>query len=72
MNQGLHNSIHNNSTFIVKINHACNETWQGEIVWAEENRKERFRSALEMMSLMDEAMRITQGHQDFDQHFDAG
>jgi len=36
-----------------------NSTWQGEVLWVEKNRKQNFRSALEMLKLMDEA--ITDG-----------
>ena len=43
-------------TFIVKVEYCQNETWQGQVIWAEENRSVRFRSALELMKLMDEAM----------------
>ncbi len=46
----------NKNTFIVKIDHQQNATWQGQVVWAEEERVERFRSALELIRLMDEAM----------------
>ncbi len=55
---------YDNGTFIVKIEHCCKGTWQGEIVWAEENRREKFRSALELMKLMDEAMKITRSQQE--------
>ena len=44
------------NTFIVKIEFCQHETWQGKVIWAEENRTERFRSALELIRLMDEAM----------------
>ena len=43
-------------TFIVKVDYCQNSTWQGKVVWAEENRTERFRSMLELIKLMDEAM----------------
>ncbi len=43
-------------TFIVKVEYCQNGTWQGKVVWAEENRSERFRSMLELIKLMDEAM----------------
>ena len=43
------------STFIVKIDNNQKDTWQGEIIWAEENRRRRFRSGLEMLKLMEEA-----------------
>ena len=43
-------------TFVVKIEVCQHGTWQGQVIWAEENRTERFRSALELLRLMDEAM----------------
>ena len=43
------------STFIVKIDNNQKDTWQGEIVWADENKRRRFRSCLEMLKLMHEA-----------------
>jgi len=33
-----------------------NSTWQGQILWIEKGRKHNFRSALEMLKLMDEAL----------------
>lgn len=44
------------NTFIVKIMREQNDTWQGSITWAEKNKTEYFRSALEMIHLMDDAM----------------
>ncbi|MBP7349179.1 MAG: hypothetical protein KA965_10895 [Butyrivibrio sp.] len=44
------------STFIVQVQYRQNATWQGQVVWAEENRKEHFRSALELIKLIDSAM----------------
>ena len=44
------------NTFIVRIDNQQNNTWQGRIVWADENRTEHFRSMLEMLKLMEEAM----------------
>ena len=72
MNQILQNNVNNNGTFIVKIDRCNNNTWQGEVVWAEENKKERFRSALELIRLMDEAMKNSQGEQGEYQHFNIG
>ncbi|SFC64933.1 hypothetical protein [Butyrivibrio sp. YAB3001] len=43
-------------TFIVKIEHSHNNTWQGKVTWADENKQVRFRSALELIKLMDEAL----------------
>ena len=43
-------------TFVVKICYCENNTWQGYVVWAEKNKKEYFRSALELMRLIDDAL----------------
>ncbi len=42
--------------FIVSIQFQQNATWQGSIQWVNENRTQKFRSALEMLKLMDEAL----------------
>ena len=59
-NDSLDNIIQNvdkkRGTFVVKIEFCQHGTWQGQVIWAEENRSERFRSALELVRLMDEAM----------------
>ena len=44
------------ATFIVSVKKQDNATWQGQIVWADENRKQYFRSLLEMLRLMDGAL----------------
>ena len=44
------------ATFIVSVKKMENATWQGQIVWADENRKQHFRSLLEMLRLMDGAL----------------
>lgn len=44
-------------TFIIKVDHCRNGSWQGELVWANENKSVRFRSTLEMLRLMDEAIK---------------
>lgn len=61
--RGKRMSVHNvqekrgkKGTFIVQVQYRQNSTWQGQVVWAEENRKEHFRSALELMKLIDSAM----------------
>ncbi len=43
-------------TFIIEINHTDNATWQGKITWADENRQEHFRSALELIKMIDGAL----------------
>lgn len=44
------------NTFIVKVDNCQSSTWQGKIIWADENRTQHFRSMLEMLKLMDEAV----------------
>lgn len=41
------------ATFIVRIQYRQNATWQGEVTWAEQNETVRFRSALELLKLID-------------------
>ncbi|MCR5671106.1 MAG: hypothetical protein K6G10_08885 [Butyrivibrio sp.] len=55
-NNSIQASDRKQGTFIVKVEYCQNETWQGKVVWAEENRTERFRSMLELIKLMDGAM----------------
>jgi hypothetical protein len=43
------------ATFLVHIQFRQNATWQGSINWVEKDRTQNFRSALEMLRLIDEA-----------------
>jgi hypothetical protein len=43
-------------TFEILVRYRQNATWQGHILWAEKNKKQNFRSVLEMLKLMDEAL----------------
>ena len=43
-------------TFEIIIKFTQNSTWQGHIHWVEKNQKQNFRSALEMLKLIDEAL----------------
>ena len=43
-------------TFEIEVKFMQNATWQGHIHWAEKSRKQSFRSVLEMLKLMDEAL----------------
>ena len=43
-------------TFEISVKFRQNATWQGQILWAEKNLKQNFRSVLEMLKLMDEAL----------------
>jgi len=43
-------------TFIVHVKYRQNSTWQGEVIWAERKQKQYFRSALELLKLVDSAL----------------
>ncbi len=51
------NKAQSHDTFIVRVDHHQNDSWQGRIVWADENKTERFRSSLELMRFIDEAIK---------------
>jgi len=48
-------------TFEIKILNSQNATWQGHVHWIETDRKQYFRSVLELLTLMDEALSETEG-----------
>ena len=48
-------------TFEISVKFRQNATWQGQILWAEKNLRQSFRSVLEMLKLMDEA--LTEGEE---------
>jgi hypothetical protein len=43
-------------TFEISVRFRQNATWQGNILWVERNLKQDFRSVLEMIKLVDEAL----------------
>jgi hypothetical protein len=43
------------TTFVVNVQYRRNSSWQGTITWVEQDRTRSFRSALEMLKLMEEA-----------------
>lgn len=43
-------------TFLVHVKYRQNSTWQGEVMWAEKRKRQYFRSALELIKLMDSAL----------------
>lgn len=43
-------------TFLVKIMNSQNATWQGSVTWVEEKKVQNFRSALELLKLIDGAI----------------
>jgi len=44
-------------TFEITVKFMQNSTWQGQIHWVEQDRRQSFRSALELLKLMDEALK---------------
>ena len=44
------------NSFLVVVKDTQQETWQGTIEWIEQNKKESFLSALEMLKLIDSAL----------------
>ena len=43
-------------TFIIRVQHRQNNTWQGRITWADKNKTLNFRSIWEMVHLMEDAL----------------
>jgi hypothetical protein len=43
-------------TFVVHVNKCENDTWQGQVTWADRDEKINFRSAMELMSIIDAAL----------------
>ena len=43
-------------TFIIRVQHRQNSTWQGRITWADKDMTQTFRSVWEMINLMESAM----------------
>ena len=44
------------ATFIVRVRFEQNATWHGSLSWIEQKKTQNFRSTLEMLKLMDEAL----------------
>lgn len=45
------------ATFVVRVLFRQNASWQGSVLWEETGREENFRSALELMLMMDGALK---------------
>ena len=54
------NTLGKQGTCVVHVQYLENSTWQGEIVWAEKNESLKFRSALELLKIMDSALATTE------------
>lgn len=51
-------------TFIIRVQHRQHSSWQGMVTWVEENRTVSFRSALELIKMIDGA--VSDGDDDND------
>lgn len=49
------------ATFTIQVQFRQNATWQGTIAWMENKKIQQFRSALEMIKLMDNALAESSG-----------
>ena len=58
-NEKNRNTLGKKGTFVVHVQYLENSTWQGEIVWTEKNESLKFRSALELLKIMDSALGTT-------------
>lgn len=45
------------ATFFLHVQYRQNATWQGQIMWKERNKTLEFRSALELLVLLDNALK---------------
>lgn len=44
------------ATFVIQVQFRRNATWQGTIQWVDQNKRQSFRSTLEMIRLIDQAL----------------
>lgn len=45
-----------NQSFVIEVKSQENHTWQGSVTWVEGKKKENFRSALELLRLIDSTL----------------
>lgn len=45
------------ATFVVKVDYCQNNSWQGKVTWADENKTKGFRSAMELIKLVEGALK---------------
>ena len=55
-------------TFIVRVKYRQNATWQGEVIWTEQKQKRCFRSALELLKLIDSALDVSEDEEIEENH----
>ena len=51
------------NTFIVKVLNQQNDSWQGSVTWADTNETQYFRSALELLHMMNDVVNPEAGIQ---------
>ena len=56
MGESMPKEFEQGAKFIIQVKFRQNATWQGTICWVEKNKTQNFRSELEMIKLMDEAI----------------
>lgn len=54
--EDISNKRGDKGTFVVHVQSRQNATWQGRVTWAERNQSQNFRSALELLKLIDSAL----------------
>lgn len=52
----MENNKNVSQSFVIEVKSQENHSWQGTITWVEGKRKEHFRSALEMIRLIDSTL----------------
>ncbi len=48
-------------TFLMTVYNRQNATWQGTVTWVDRNEKQQFRSALELIKLIESALDEAEG-----------
>lgn len=48
-------------TFVVRVLDMQNSTWQGTVTWTDSGKQEQFRSALELIRLIDSTLELESG-----------
>ena len=61
----MSDSTKKTETFILNIYNRQNATWQGSVTWVEKKEKQQFRSALELLKLIESALDEVEIKKDF-------
>lgn len=52
----MDNKEYKGAKFLIEIKHCDHASWQGVVTWIDQQKKECFRSALELIKLLDSAV----------------